>query len=155
MWDVEGIWREVLRGLNETMIRIGVEQFCTVVYARIERSGREIRVTIARGGHPPPHVLRSDGRVEVIRPEGTLIGVFDDSQYLDHPVDLAPGDALVVFTDGLVERNEELERLGGLARALEACRGLSANEITDRLAGTLEHAPPKDDAVVVTIESGP
>jgi GAF domain-containing protein len=148
---------DVLTGLNDIMVRSQVDRFCTVIYGTAQSSPGCFRVAIARGGHPPPYVLRGDGSVEVIQSAGPLLGVFENPEFDGFELDLAPGDALVLFTDGLVERNATLQRLGGLTRVLAGCAGLDAAAITARLGETLggpTNSSPDDVVVlVVRVES--
>jgi sigma-B regulation protein RsbU (phosphoserine phosphatase) len=90
---------------------------------------------VCAGGHPLPAILRTDGTVEFAGTPGTLLGVFTDIELTDATVDLGPGDALVLFTDGLTDA----ERTGGevgqtrLADVLVRSMGRSAEEIAARL----------------------
>lgn len=65
---------------------------------------------------PPPFLLRKEtGQVERLDGKGTLIGMFGDAgkYYEDRQVRLSPGDKLFIFTDGLIEiQNDKEERLG-------------------------------------------
>src|SRR5215218_10468084 len=60
----------LLSALNEAMIRqLDDEQFCTVACARLKPvEGAGFELTVARGGHPAPLLLRADGSVEAIDP---------------------------------------------------------------------------------------
>ena len=106
--------------------------------------GRDGSVMLANGGHPPPLVRRADGRVEVVAMKpGFIIGSAPVPVRLtDTRVELAPGDTLVLYTDGYLEATAPdgttefgLDRLcdtlGG-ARAglmLEACAAEAAAAI--------------------------
>jgi GAF domain-containing protein len=148
---------EVLTRLNETMVRSAIDRFCTVAFATIEPRSDGVGLALARGGHPPPHVLRADGAVEVLRSPGPLLGVFAEPTFAVDRLDLMPGDTVVLFTDGLVERNERLDREGGLARLLGSLAGLDAAAITDRLGDTLDGPPEssRDDVAVVVARVRP
>src|SRR5215210_361445 len=101
----------VLNGLNEAMLRQRRERedykFCTVAYARLEmnegNAEQGVRITVSRGGHPPPLLLKADGRIYKIGQPGSALGVFDDATFAEQEASLAPGDALVLYTDGVVE----------------------------------------------------
>ncbi len=57
------------------------------------------------GGHLPPMLRRSDGTVEELSsPRGTILGASGTSTYSAGRANLAPGDTLVLYTDGLIER---------------------------------------------------
>jgi PAS domain S-box-containing protein len=128
---------EVLRLLNEAILRQNDDgRFCTVLHGRLHVGGADgVRLVIAGAGHPPPLVLRARGAVEAIDCNGPLLGIVDDVRAPDVTVELAPGDALVCFTDGVTEGRgpEGLygdERLGEL---LAGSRGAAAGTIADRI----------------------
>ena len=154
----------VLSGLNEAMLaqryERGDHKFCTVMYGRLEtqegNTERGARITISRGGHLPPFLLKADGNIYKIGQPGRAIGVFDDANLTEQEANLAPGDALVFYTDGVVEaRSPEglffgEERLKALLRSSVA---LSASTIANRIEGAAlnfqEQAPRDDIAVLV------
>ncbi len=87
----------------------------TMVLARY--SPGERRLIWAQAGHPPPLLLR-DGEVRYLeRPRGMLLGASSAPVYQEAECHLEPGDRLILYTDGLVERPTEgidlgLDRLG-------------------------------------------
>jgi serine phosphatase RsbU (regulator of sigma subunit) len=74
-------------------------------------------------------VLRADGRVEPVGEPGTLLGVFEDIELTDRPADLGEGDALVLYTDGVVEGNLGAE--AAFYELLSCNREKTAREIAD------------------------
>ncbi len=107
----------ILRSLNELLLetsrRRGEEldpSFCTAVVASVEPTAGGARVTLAVGGHPPPLVLRRDGRVEEVGAHGTLLGVLPDPFVADQRLLLGRGDALVLYTDGITEAHARADR---------------------------------------------
>jgi phosphoserine phosphatase RsbU/P len=60
-------------------------------------------LTYTNAGHLPPMILRTNGAVELLEVTGTVVGAFPGSAYLEQRVDLALGDILVAYTDGIVE----------------------------------------------------
>jgi len=104
----------------------------------------------------PPFLLKADGNIYKIGQPGRAIGVFDDANLTEQEANLAPGDALVFYTDGVVEaRSPEglffgEERLKALLRSSVA---LSASTIANRIEGAAlnfqEQAPRDDIAVLV------
>ncbi len=147
----------VLARVNDAMIRTGIDRFCTATYATLSQEGSGWTVSLARGGHPPPLVLRADGTTEYLHPVGTLLGVFDDVGLEDRTLGLGPGDVLVLYTDGLVERNPTIAR-AGLANILASCAGLSGEAIIDRLSESVRPSftgEYPDDIVVMAIRVTP
>ncbi|MGW3669278.1 PP2C family protein-serine/threonine phosphatase [Streptomyces sp. NPDC005141] len=81
-------------------------RFCTVVFGLLtpdhERGG--FHITLASGGHPPALLMRADGSTDYLHtPGGQLIGVLPDAHIATTTVHLAPGDTLLLHTDGLTE----------------------------------------------------
>lgn len=132
------------------------EQFCTLAWAALEPARPDGLVTgrVACAGHPPPFVLRAGGAVEMLAATGTLLGFFPDVDSESVPVELAPGDALLLYTDGVTEArlpDGSLFGLEGLSAALSEAGGGSAAEILEAIEGTLEGArvEARDDIAIV------
>jgi sigma-B regulation protein RsbU (phosphoserine phosphatase) len=73
-------------------------QFVTACYGTLNLTTREL--CLARAGHPPPFLLRGDGRVETLTPDGPLLGVFEDEPFETVSVKLDAGDRLLLYSDG-------------------------------------------------------
>lgn len=92
-------------------------------------------MVVSCGGHPSPLILRADGRVESVGHSGTLLGVFPDPQLIDEPARLGPGDAILLYTDGVTEARGAGGVFGeqALEALLRSCRGLSSSEIAEKV----------------------
>jgi GAF domain-containing protein len=150
--------KTILRTLNQALLRqMHERRFCTVAVGRLDMpDGAAARLTACCGGHPPPLLLRRDGAVEEAGMPGTLLGIYDEVQLTDVSHELAPGDAVVFFTDGVTEERREGRMFGEerLVRLLEASAGLSAAGIADRIErAVLEFTPgpPADDVAVIVL----
>ena len=119
---------QVLAELNEALLRQGLDyRFCTVLYASVTPRPDGCDVVLATGGHPLPLILRADGEVEEAGVPGTLLGIVREPEISEERVALGRGDALVLYTDGVVEASpsdEALapERLAELLRTLQGAR---------------------------------
>jgi serine phosphatase RsbU (regulator of sigma subunit) len=134
----------VLRVLNDVVLQelaandeLG-ERFLTVAFLLLRPAASGLAVQLACGGHPAPLVLRQAGDLEEATCEGELVGVFEAWEAADVDMVLAPGDAIVLYTDGAIEGHGPdglfgEERFRGV---VAAGRGLSAEE----LAASLESA---------------
>ena len=97
---------EVLAALNEAMLRqLPEDRFCTAACVRLEpQDGSEgVGADVSRAGHPPPLLVRSGGEVEEVGCSGKVLGVFPDAELRDTSLRLMPGEALVLYTDGVTE----------------------------------------------------
>jgi PAS domain S-box-containing protein len=131
---------QILASLNEAILRQRPgEEYCTVAYLRLEPAAAGARVTLASGGHPLPLLLRADGRVERMGEPGMLLGVFPDPYLTDQVTDLQPGDAVILYTDGVTEARAGGELFGEarLIALLETCAGLDAPAIVERIEGAV------------------
>lgn len=126
------------------------ERYVTIVAASVSRAGNHLQVDVALGGHPSPLLLRSDGSLEALGITGPIVGWAFDSSWVSTTGVLNPGDALVLYTDGLLEAvagHGETDD-ARLRRILAPIAGRSAAEIADALDAALEPtgSDRKDDA---------
>jgi sigma-B regulation protein RsbU (phosphoserine phosphatase) len=81
-----------------------IEHFCSVIFGLITPDGDGFLLTLARGGHPEPLLIRADGTARYLAmPSGPLLGVFDHVLFEATTIRLEPGDTLLLYTDGLTE----------------------------------------------------
>nr|WP_255219981.1 PP2C family protein-serine/threonine phosphatase [Streptomyces sp. PVA_94-07] len=137
----------LLTRLNTAMLAQEAPLFLTAVHAtfRRTRSGAAGRVCLA--GHPRPLVRRADGRVREVGRPGTLLGVVEDVDLADTRFRLAPGDLLLLYSDGAYEARPApgappeaaREPFGeaDLHATLAATHGLDAAATVDRITGAL------------------
>jgi len=132
----------ILADLNETMLRHAHEQgdqkFCTVAYARLEpdAAGGGAGISVSLGGHPAPMLLYVNGEVRRAGYPGRAVGVFDEPRLTDQESRLNPGDALVLFTDGVTEARSPGGGFFGeerLAALLRSSTGLAAPSLAARI----------------------
>ena len=107
------------------------DHFVSVFFAVADLDARTL--TSCRAGHPYP-MLFSAARTEIVSldPPGTIIGMFADAVYGESAVTLAPGDKLLLYSDGIFEVPNKTGELYGLQRLREFvlkhrnedCRGL-------------------------------
>jgi phosphoserine phosphatase RsbU/P len=91
---------EALAHLNNEMVgqQLSMCQFVTMAYAILNTKTLELRWS--RAGHPSPMRLRANGAVEELDVDGALLGVFADEKFPLQTVQLAPGDSLLLYSDG-------------------------------------------------------
>ncbi|UMG93485.1 SpoIIE family protein phosphatase [Nocardioides sp. TF02-7] len=141
-----------LANLNEVLVQHETERFCTAVLVRLRRDGGSWRATLSVGGHPPPVRVAADGGAEPVAAAGPLIGVFDDPGFADHDLVLAPGEGLVLYTDGVTEarRGTAFFDEAGLLASVEA-HGPDPAKLVDGLVDDVAdfRAGDADDDVAV------
>ena len=93
---------ELLRMLNGVMCHLTSGVIGTVVCGRYNPQTRVLRW--ARAGHLPPVLVRGGGARDLPLPGGVLLGMDPDACYEEAVQSLEPGDTLLLFTDGLIER---------------------------------------------------
>jgi PAS domain S-box-containing protein len=148
----------VLDVLNQALIRQRSDRrFCTVLYGFLSPANGGVSVELASGGHPLPIVIRSNREAYEVGEPGTLIGIAGDPRLELATVDLGPGDALVLYTDGVTdahaperiwtaeELGEELGRMAGLD-----ADGIAAGVVD--LALGQDAAEPRDDIAVLVVK---
>jgi PAS domain S-box-containing protein len=153
----------MLRFLNEALRRQSAENaFCTVGLATLEPAGDGgFQTCLAAGGHPFPLLVRAGGRVEEVVVRGTLLGVEAEPVIEPVALALAPGDTLVLYTDGVVDaRAASGERFGEerLRAAVDAAGGAPAEEIAgavDEAVAAFEPGVQRDDRAIVVLRVSP
>jgi PAS domain S-box-containing protein len=146
-----------LRLLNEALLRQRDDRrFCTVAYAYLEAHDGGVRIGVSSGGHPLPMLLHADGTVEAIGEPGTLLGVLPDPNLEDRSLHLSAGDALVFYTDGVIEgRGADVPfDEDGLRELLAQCAGAGADAIAARVedaAFAAQEGNQRDDIAVLVL----
>ena len=143
----------VLSALDQAMHGTGMTTLATVVLARVDvdPAGSGV-LRWSNAGHPPPLVLRADGSAELLeRPQNLLLGVDPGAQRSDHALPLGPGDTVVLYTDGLVERRDATidDGLQLLVDAATALAGRPVEELCDELLAAI--APDQSDDVALLV----
>jgi PAS domain S-box-containing protein len=146
---------DVLEVLNQAILRADVEErFCTALFVRL-LPGEEVReLELSSGGHPTPVVLRASGEVVPVPCPGMLIGLFEDADLHNCTVTLRSGDALVMYTDGVVEGKEPDIGEDALRSVLESCQGMDAAAIgatIERQVVASQDGDPADDIAVLVL----
>ena len=107
-------------------------------------------VTWAQAGHPPPVLLTRAGATPLDRPEGMIVGAQRSSVYGTVTTPLAPGDTMLIYTDGLIERRTyDSDWLGPVLRAVAGGAELPLPALLARL----QPASPDDDTCVLALRA--
>ncbi len=142
--------------LNSLICRnIASDRFITFFYAQLDGVARQLRYTNA--GHNAPIVTHKDGSHDRLREGGGILGVFPVQAFDMGVYDLAAGDRVLLFTDGVTEAcNPEGEEFGDarLLQLLEENRELSAEDLQRKILSVVAEfcrGHWHDDATLIAI----
>ncbi|MFQ1001374.1 SpoIIE family protein phosphatase [Modestobacter sp. SSW1-42] len=148
----------LLGALDRALPALQITTLATAVLARVEQPTGlptgERALRWSNAGHPPPLLLRSGGTAELLeRPRDLLLGVVPEAPRTEHAVPLRPGDTVVLYTDGLVERRDATldDGLDRLVTAGGALAGRPVEELCDALLDRMapDHA---DDVALIALQ---
>jgi serine phosphatase RsbU (regulator of sigma subunit)/anti-sigma regulatory factor (Ser/Thr protein kinase) len=148
----------LLSRVDQAMAGLELNALATAVLAVVDPPVTGLtsrRLRWANAGHLPPLLRHRDGRVEVLRTEDDLmLGVDAAFPRHEHVVDLEPGDVLVLYTDGLVERRgrDIDEGIGQIRRSLMARDSNSADAWADALLATMRAPGVEDDTALLVLQ---
>jgi len=141
---------ELLDWLNKIAFHLTDGIIGTAVCGLFDPQTRSLRW--ARAGHLPPVLVRDGTATTLALPDGVLLGADPDASCVEATLALQPGDALVLFTDGLIERRDE-----PIDESLDALLRLAAVPVRD-IHGFADHllsearSDTSDDACLVAIQ---
>ena len=143
--------RAALDELNHTLRRRGGMSLCTVVAIKLptELPGS---AEVVLAGHPPPLLVR-DGVAQPIGEAGPMLGAVEVAEWNPVTVELAPDDAFVLFTDGVLDSVlPGGERFGEarLRRLVEAA-GSDVHALASQLEAELDGLRLRDDVAMLAI----
>lgn len=132
---------------------IPVGSYATMVAARLLTDGN---VEISNAGHVPP--LYHNGRINQLPPDGVPLGLFCESSYSSQSLHLAPGERLVLATDGVIESTGPEEREYGietLSALVAESPDTGPHDLADRLVSDVRRhragLPATDDTTLMVI----
>jgi serine phosphatase RsbU (regulator of sigma subunit) len=142
-----------LRSVNQLLYENTAEgDYATLFFAEYDDRTRKLRYSNC--GHPPALLLRGDDTVERLRPTCTVVGLFDKWDCAMEERKLLPGDAVLLYTDGITEAlNGEGEEFGE-ERLLESARQdrkLSLPETLETVTDQARRFSPYEQADDITL----
>ena len=148
---------DALERTNRVLRERRASLFITALCATLTLSSGRFR--LANAGHEPPLLIRRDGSpIEPIEGSGPLLGAFQSLDLPESATDLAAGDMVLLYTDGVTDARSaggarfEDERL---LEAIEAARDGSAFDVVDSIRGAVDRFQagmvPADDITLVVV----
>lgn len=125
---------EIISRVNNALCRDTLDnEFATLWYGVFDPS--TLRLTYCNAGHDPPMLLR-DGKIHTLDTGGMIVGIERDVEYEKGLFDMARGDKLLLYTDGLVDSfNDVGEKFGRrrIVDALKECNDKSASDTINHI----------------------
>jgi serine phosphatase RsbU (regulator of sigma subunit) len=143
-----GTVNAISRALASEFERSG--SFLTLFFARFDEVSR--RLAFVDAGHGYAFVRRVEGRIETLGPRGLPLGVDPSAEYDEGEIEIADGDALVVFSDGIID---SLGIGDGDRKRLADIVGTETppSEVVRRFIEIAEAEPSVDDFTVLVLRS--
>lgn len=138
---------------------ITAEKFVTLFYGILDARQKTMKYVSA--GHPRPILKSATGEVTQLDNGGAVLGVFPNWKYEDSDVPLAPGDRLVLFTDGITEAaRPDGEQFGeeGLIRLIKTLADEPPSKLNEKLLTDVRHfcdSHLQDDATLIAVTVHP
>ncbi|MCZ2828655.1 SpoIIE family protein phosphatase [Modestobacter sp. VKM Ac-2986] len=150
----------VLTRLDRAIAGLELKTMASVLVARLEQTPAEVAQGVTRlrwsnAGHLPPVVVDADGQIEVLdaaRPD-LLLGVEPSAPRRDHVLTVSRGATVVLYTDGLVERRDQLFDTGvdQLREELRTLWRSPVAEVADQLLARMVPDRAEDDVALVAV----
>jgi phosphoserine phosphatase RsbU/P len=142
--------------MNRILCRDGLpNRFATLVYLEVCAQSGSVRLLNA--GHLPPLVLRAE-RIDELPTGSMALGMLPEATFFEQSVELADGDTLVVFSDGLTEATNDRDEFFGderLQAHLPILPRRSASDIGTGLVAAVDEfvgdARPHDDLSLIVL----
>jgi sigma-B regulation protein RsbU (phosphoserine phosphatase) len=153
----------VLSAVNHRILKdTHTDQFVTAFYGILDPATATL--VYCNAGHYPPYLIsaRDGGAVQVLRKTGVALGVIEDMTWEQGDMQFAPGDVLVLYTDGITDARNEQGAFFGEDRLLESARsnlGRSAQDIQRAIMTDIHRfvggAPQFDDIALAVVVRDP
>jgi len=148
---------EIVAAVNRDLRLVSPEApLSSLFLARLNPATGEL--CYCSGGHPPPMLLRADGRLELLSDGGPLLGVLQEATFVRGHVTLNSGDLMLVYSDGIPEAQNAREEEFGYDRLevhlRQAAKGSTEDILFSLLGAVQDFAaghPQSDDMSLVVV----
>ncbi|MGH3188230.1 MAG: SpoIIE family protein phosphatase [Streptosporangiaceae bacterium] len=157
-WNPDPV--DVLARVNEVMLDGGYEdRFVTAKLAYLRWDGRRVRVDLASAGHPGPAFVHPDGRVDVLTGGGLPLGLFPQADPEREELELAVGDLLFFYSDGVTDaRSADMryfeERLADELAGLAGRPAAEVARVVQGLVASFSQEELRDDMTILVARVG-
>ncbi len=117
------------------------------------------KISYAKAGHPAGLLIHNNGNITTLDANGIFLGMFDHEEYEEKQTQLNKGDKLFLYTDGIIEAQNENHQAFGLDRLINVIKNnfeKSSEEIMDFIFNTIKNftntQSAKDDQSLIIIE---
>jgi sigma-B regulation protein RsbU (phosphoserine phosphatase) len=152
----------MIRANRRTIKDIKTGMFVALLYAVLD--GKDGTLSLCSAGQTQPiHISAKTGEACLVETEGDNfpLGILEDADYRETRLELASGDRVILYTDGIVEAMNEKEEIFGFERLLDLVQGAKSfsaesllKELLDKVNEFVGNAAQHDDltAIVVSVE---
>ncbi len=135
--------------------------FVALLYAVLDASEKVLRLCSA-GQTQPIFISGATGEATLVETEGDTfpLGILEDVDYQETKLSFAPGDRVILYTDGIVEAMNKAKEIFGFDRLLDVVRGAGSmtaeallKEITDSVTAFAGDASQHDDLTVIVLHA--
>jgi len=152
---------EVMKNLNLRMTaqKLSGYQFATCCYGLLNT--KTLQLTYSRAGHPYPILIRPGQKPEQLEIRGSLLGIFEQAEYVQQTIQLQPGDKLLLYSDGAESFIGGFDDQGRFGFDEEFCnlKDSPITEMIDSLNSVLQNQTIEptevDDITVIGLEIRP
>lgn len=140
--------------LNQQLYDRPGSALCTVCAVHLRARGVNAEATISCAGHPLPYAVRQAGAAEPVGRWGQMLGAWTPGEWSRTTTTLAPGDVLVLYTDGVVDATGAEDRFGDDRLRAVLARSSDAEDALRRMADGLadfETGEQADDTAALAI----
>ncbi len=146
----------LLRAVNELFCRNTPDSaYATLLFAEYDDGSRRLRY--ANCGHQPGLVLRKHGALERLDSTGTVLGLFRDWECEVGERELACGDVVVLYTDGITESFDDAGEEFGENRLIESLRrhcGQASKDVVGAIVADVRRFSPREQNDDITLIVG-
>ena len=152
----------IVRKVNEEMYSNNVHQFFLTLFLGILNI-KTGRFTYCNAAHTSSYVLKADGTLDALTDtHGLPLGLYRDKEYRESHYQMAKGDALILYTDGVTELQDEDKLQYGherLTENLKSLKGLQPQEMVHRIEKSLQQfigdSAQNDDICILILKYDP